>query len=799
MFHNGHYFTIYNKTTGGHYKCDRCGKYSKRPHRPCRYTQCNECGVWWLRKHTHDESKRAWRNNGDRRKLINTIVTAGDIFESAPISTEDKIIFDFECFNNEKKEHEVYACGWMKLSENTFQVSWGELSLDEFYDYIIEQSTLQKKKLTLIGFNNSGYDNHFLIRKSLERGIEPKFVIHHSNIIEMKTKHFKVFDVYRFVPGSSLAKACGDFGAPQEYTKTHFPHKFITSWDTLNYIGQAPGKEFYHKDPPSDWEYPSEWNLKEVCINYLEKDILATKFIFEKLTNLIFEKFHTHITKFVTISQLGFEFWSNLITCPTRGRKFTPENIPVATKENQIKLTIPNPEEQDIYKRATYGGRSFLTRRQYISPDYESFMSNKKRFEDINEYIFNGDVVSLYPTAMRNFEYPFGDPYFVEDLSHITELLERKQYEDIPLGFYEISYKSNKKIIIPPIPRKEFRESNLMGEVITSELIWDLKNNVGWYTSVDMINALKLNYEIEILRAYVFPSKGFIFKDYIDICFDIKREGEETGNDSMRNTGKIVMNSLYGKMLQIPIICNHEILKKRESLEDFLSKYELQDLIFISNEKHTVIAKGKIKSLEDSITKPSYLGAYVLSYSRLVMEEYINKFDPKRLTDICSSMENSLCYTDTDSGQFIIKEEWQKELISELDRPGELGAFTNDLKNNAKILRAIWLAPKTYYLEYVDSKKPFEIQIKKKSKGVKSDKLKYEDFLKMLQSEQTKKIESEIIKKVGLNESNIRKEKREPFSILSIPNDRYFLKELWKGRQFTENHFNCSVPFCFEL
>jgi DNA polymerase type B, organellar and viral len=801
MFMDGHYFKVVNKRAEAT-QCGRCKHWFKKPHRVCTYKYCELCGTWYARKHTKcDTSKKAFLMNSDRRKARNTLVLPVDIFIQQVPSRNNVVFFDYECLSDAEHHTQFcYAAGWKSLSTGAYSSSWGRGAIAEFVDAMetLFNAGGGKRKLVLVGYNNSGYDNHFLISELLSRGIEPKFVIHNNCIIQMSCKWFKCFDVYRFLPGSSLAAACKDFGAPPELTKTHFPHKFIDSYDKLDYVGPAPSKEFYYRpdELPSDWEFPEVWNLREVCLDYLNKDVVATEFVATKLWDLFFETFKVDMLKFATLSQFGYEFWANLVTTSKRGRSFSPSEFPLA--EEHTFIEIPDTEKHEFIKRATFGGRVYPTRKYYECPQYNEVKEGKVKPDDLEEFLYVGDVVSLYPTAMHDFAYPVGRSRWVDDTRVYQDRLDTGFYGDIPLGFWLARYRPNKKLIIPALPTKSFTESTVIdGDFRSTGISWNLNDGEGVYTNVDLMSAHRLGYEIQLIRGLIYEDTSRIFKDYIEVCFEIKSRGEREQNESLRNIGKLVMNALYGKMLQMPIVADHKFLRDRKSLEDFRTDHHIIDLIFVPNDERTVIVKGLVKELTEAITKPAQLGAYVLSYSRLVMDKYIAIFDPDRTKNWAASMDNSFVYTDTDSLHLIINKQYQRDAIAKYGTANVLGNFTNDLKGkNCKVIKAIYVAPKTYYLEYIDS--DGVVRIKKKCKGVPGRLFDEKDYMELLETGDSRQVHIETIKKVGLSHAVVLKRERQPFEVVNAPFPRKLGNQIWDGRYFFTNDMT-SFPYGFEF
>ena len=69
--------------------------------------------------------------------------------------------------------------------------------------------------------------------------------------------------------------------------------------------------------------------------------------------------------------------------------------------------------------------------------------------------------------------------------------------------------------------------------------------------------------------------------------------------------------------------------------------YNITGYEFINQNK--ILFLYEKKDLNKTIKKPSYLGAYILSYSKLIMDFYLNKIDAYHIK------ENLPMYTDTDS------------------------------------------------------------------------------------------------------------------------------------------------------
>jgi hypothetical protein len=235
----------------------------------------------------------------------------------------------------------------------------------------------------------------------------------------------------------------------------------------------------------------------------------------------------------------------------------------------------------------------------------------------------------------------------------------------------------------------------------------------------------------------------------------------------------------------------------------------LIDWVYFKNQKHTLILKGKKKSVELAINKPTQLGVFVLSYSRLVMDKYISVVDPDRFIDPERSLEHTQFYGDTDSMHVRISSPSEYKRIEPYIKPNELGMLSNNYKPNGKIIEAIYLAPKTYCLVVITKDAKGEsLKYVIKSKGIRNKSLCIDHFRAVLAGIELSGFRQEGLKKVGLNNltKTILIDNEEiqleipPFSILTHEMTRKLALTLWDGRVFDDTNFeSASVPFGYYL
>lgn len=831
---DGHYWTIRSEEVAIQ-SCRYCGNEQLDGHECPPKKKCKSCGVEYRRQHDRKSCAERTSYNTDKVQTKERVAKAKDIFVSKEDLDQFICIFDFETMPIDGV-HMVYAAGWTYLDDTTNKVhfSYGKDALEEFMRDVLDRTqeirehkkslkkarkehTAKKRRVnapnpneeielsaseklvkrfkgyTLAGFNSSGFDNFFVMQELIRLGYTPEYAISNGSLLKMTVKkEIRVFDCYRFT-SASLRASCKAFGLVNE--KGDFPHKFMTGWDILDYVGPAPGLDQYYQRPSGDDQITEEladvgnprWNLKEKLLYYLEKDVLTTKELFIKLTDFFFTEFKVDVSQYMTLSSLAYAIWLNTI-CKIKHDEELPPSFQDAPEERLDKdeMHFPSEEEWTDIRSAVYGGRCFPTKRFFVSKHYKDLVEGRMTWDQLHsDYLLHMDVVSLYPTAMKNYDYPVGESrrVFPGD-PRLTRWTNR--VEPLPLGIYEVSIACNENLFIPVLPEKS-----------NGRLMWDLRSKEDvWYTNIDIENAWACGYTVSFKSGLIWRKKAKIFANYINMVFKIKKEGDETKNEVKRGMGKLMMNALYGKQLQLPIVERSVIVRSNAQYMSFTETYEVNEIHWLPDNS-AVIVKGTTENLNRAIEKPSQNGAFVLSYSRRVMEEYVTKLDRSRLTDYEQSIKNSFFYTDTDSLHMEVYSEERERQLEEL-MGKDLGQLDNDFKDGGKIIKAWYLFPKTWACVYIA--RDNSIVTKMKGKGMPAKGRVIEDYDRALIGEDTTPFTFDKLSKVA-DRDTYQGQTVEPFSILSKTMTKRLVKAGTpknKGRRFERGEEVLSHPYTDE-
>lgn len=211
--------------------------------------------------------------------------------------------------------------------------------------------------------------------------------------------------------------------------------------------------------------------------------------------------------------------------------------------------------------------------------------------------------------------------------------------------------------------------------------------------SAEIVNAIKFGYQIEVLRGYYFTDKTTIFKDYVLQLYSLRLEYDKS--HPMNMVAKLLMNSLYGRFgmdysLESTSICTNKevlnILNRTGTNKHVIDVEPLGNNSFIVTEESDNL-NTKISSLSHHHNINVGVAAAVTALARIEMSKFKNMESLK------------LYYTDTDSIFVDQSPEQMKNLFGDV-----IGNKLGQLKLECEIEKAIFLAPKAYYLETSEGK-----------------------------------------------------------------------------------------------
>lgn len=317
-----------------------------------------------------------------------------------------------------------------------------------------------------------------------------------------------------------------------------------------------------------------------------------------------------------------------------------------------------------------------FVRRGYFGGRTEVF----KPFYNGTEKLKCFDVNSLYPFCMR------------EDMPGDFAFWTNNYYPD-KHGFYEASVYVPRDMKVPPLPTVQQLGS---GE----KLVFPTGGFSGVWSTVELEYAKSLGVKVlSTGKGAIFENYGGLFRGYIDTLYEMRMKAKRKGDGVSDLLCKLLMNSCYGRM---------GLNKEKEELlfDDFSTGLSPHCEIEVDGKIYPIMKRTKV--LEKTFTNVA-IAAWVTSLARIHMHK------------LFMECEDELYYTDTDS-MFTTKE-------------FESGDGLGELKLEYESTRAVFLLPKTYFVEDDSESEPFKKVAMKGFSSRKIQHFKYEDFFTALEGD----------------------------------------------------------------
>lgn len=447
---------------------------------------------------------------------------------------------------------------------------------------------------TFIGFNNSNFDNFILLNSLLEYN-ENMIEIPLTNIFYngnqlisfcMNGRH-NIFDIRKHLMGS-LKKNCKDFNI-KCCSKLDFDHN--------------KAQMLYEDNKLLDFI-----NDNEELKRYNEFDVLATAVLFCKYRKALKDipataQFADKLTDTRTIGSLIYKVFM----------------------EHKKKLNFELPKVSYEYYKDLQKSK--------IAGRVQLFNGIQK----VEERLVSTDVCSLYPYVMGVLDvyYPCGN-----------KIIEVDEYQgDEQLGFYYCDFNQsclrNKNL------------PNIYAFKSGIENNWDHDGLIENYLLSNVMIGLMLKYgvDVTIKKGFVFTEKkkscemfGFLldFMSAKNTQDTLKKNKDNTYNSALRETFKLLMNSLSGKVIEGLHTEKTVMVDNVIDYNKIKSKMLSSNVINSIGNKLFITYEQDAEEICEQQQRPIYLGILIYDYAKRYM--YENSYSKVGL--------NQLLYTDTDASKF---------------------------------------------------------------------------------------------------------------------------------------------------
>ena len=590
------------------------------------------------------------------------------------------IVYDLETFNKNKavpycsciyKLSKIAGKFRRDISEQEYQkclndcvVFKGIDCINEMLDYVLSFKGEPKKvknkiveyNLYLIAHNGSGFDSYVVLNNLPQWRSIVKTIKNGAGIVSLK-----IFNGYV----DSVKKI------PQY---VHFRCGRVHINKSLRKIGESYKlqESLLKKELEHDEIYEDTWEAREnEWLPYVKNDVLSTAFCYARYTMGMEE-----------LTEFGMK---NSLTLPSLANKYFNS---LRDENDEPIYTYTDPFMRNFVRKAIKGGRCNAFNQHYKSEisdevfniiskelnvngnicdlleKYFEFLNKYEKqyakefdskyddYRDINEkekekYVnrklnilsihqklskldlnktqMDFDAVSLYPSAMWDEKsvYPkieTGFAFKPHMNKTYVEAFNNQSFNESAI--LTIKYYNPSDLIFQHLPVKEKVKKIEVNRMRNGYIVDTL-------TSVDIQEIVKIGGKVvEIYEGVIYRENFKVspFRKVIEKLFALRQKYKDEKNDLMQGLVKLIMNSLYGVQIRKDInesySCKSETWMKTEFDENVLDYWKLPNGNYIVKMK-------KDDGLDDDCdiknTLPAVLGAFILSNSKRIMDNFIRE------------------------------------------------------------------------------------------------------------------------------------------------------------------------------
>lgn len=541
--------------------------------------------------------------------------------------------------------------------------------------------------------HNIRFDYSFILKESLnndhiykKRGISIKYALLDTSVGGVVSFTFEIYnnitnnrktiifkDSYKLFP-TKLDKA----GSLINFKKLYFPDYNIKPDDLLKWykMGTVSSINNIEKSFLEDYSniikidgYFCNINLYIYSMLYCAVDVL--------IVSIFVPTYYEILTK-----DLEFKTMNRSIPYTMGSLAFQIFNEIDHNSEHKIKMNLTEIEK--FYGKKCYYGGSVGA--------YGNL--------DKNEVCVHYDFVSMYPSRMEENEFPTGSPISWKPGDNITKL-----------GIYEVIVNIPDSVNLPVLPHmiKKNKNSNFSRKFYP---VGTFKTTI---TGIEALYCIENGYDIQVISGIYYERGIYPFKKFVSYFKHFRTLGEVN-----KEVGKLLLNSLYGKLAQKQYGMSLVIMDKNnfDKHSDVLKeKYGVTDrnttkkhvIFFIDND---TFKKIKEKEIKDDILKA--MNKYCIKSGKKFLKNIDIKEEIQgniivaamitaaaRITLHRTMMELQkiglrILYGDTDS---IYAACHKDELIKFLDKPlGTYAIIFDSNRDDTIISNAIFIRSKFYFV-----------------------------------------------------------------------------------------------------
>jgi hypothetical protein len=480
--------------------------------------------------------------------------------------------------------------------------------------------------ITVIMHNLRGYDSHHIIKYAGKyinnRGVDDQFYCGKSSeqFNYIRVGKYEFVDSYQHLKASldklvefqTELPLCDKLNIhPLLRRKGVYPYSWVDDYNKFNHT-TLPSIEAFYNDledkPCSVDEYNhaiNVWNtlgcntFKDYHIHYLKSDVILLADVFENYRNMCLKEFQLDPAQFISAPSLSY----------VAGLKFTGCKLDALTDINMYQF----------FHSALRGGLCNVGELTYCNV-----------YDKQDEHIIGLDINSLYPYSLM-FPMPISDFQWV---TPTMDMINNYRLED------EYGYFIECDIHVPKSIHNKFSPYPLFPERIDGKLMCTLFDKDHYIDHVLSLQfGVKHGYVITKLHRAIKFKQSCVLADYMNYLLEKRKFTKRaTFQDEFY---KLLANSFFGKTIEDPLkYRNYKTASGRKNIIKLANNEHIIDFHKIDDEFILAeLLKNKVM-----YKKPKYIGATILSISKVVMANYYYDWLIPMFGD-----NMKFIYTDTDS------------------------------------------------------------------------------------------------------------------------------------------------------
>jgi hypothetical protein len=314
------------------------------------------------------------------------------------------------------------------------------------------------------------------------------------------------------------------------------------------------------------------------------------------------------------------------------------------------KPMLINKEAANIHQRETWREHETelypldMTQEVFTRPAVIGGRACSRIIADTTPCVY-GDISGMYTSILERGHFPYGAITWLSPKDAIAHVESLKAFAR-ELSNYAVAHDVHPIHLMQMrgpeyfIVDCEFSEYNCLLEPVISardahnKTIYTVERRRATLTSIDMLTVLLMGGEVHSVgRMLHFAKAAPYAREWARICMEGKVKYKES-NPGLSEFYKLMANAFYGQMMRRDHVDQFSIVAREDQTIDFLRSHEWRYFLML-DANQDILYGNACEDIATFVTsRPTYVGAFVLSYSRVMLMQIIQLINPLNQLDL---------------------------------------------------------------------------------------------------------------------------------------------------------------------